>query len=71
MRKAEALAEETGELGISDGHTNEMEFGSWWSRLRFLLPIFALLYFTIFPVLSLSPSVDLLRGVIAGIHGDR
>jgi tetracycline resistance efflux pump len=66
MAKAEALAEETGELGISEDPSNEMEFGSGGAG-TFFIPIAALLYFTIFPVLSLSPSVDLLRGVIAGI----
>lgn len=66
MAKAEALAEETGELGISEDPSNEMEFGSGGAG-TFFIPIAALLFFTIFPVLSLSPSVDLLRGVIAGI----
>ncbi len=66
MAKAEALAEESGELGISEDPSNEMEFGSGGAG-TFFIPIAALLYFTIFPVLSLSPSVDLLRGVIAGI----
>ena len=66
MAKAEALAEETGELGISEDPSNEMEFGSGGAG-TFFIPIAALLYFTIFPVFSLSPSVELLRGVIAGI----
>jgi len=66
MAKAEALAEETGELGISEDPSNEMEFGSGGAG-TFFVPIAALLYFTIFPLFSLSPSVDLLRGVIAGI----
>ncbi|MEL0153815.1 MAG: Na+/H+ antiporter NhaC family protein, partial [Halieaceae bacterium] len=66
MAKAEALAEESGELGISEDPSNEMEFGSGGAG-TFFIPIAALLYFTIFPVFSLSPSVDLLRGVIAGI----
>ena len=35
--------------------------------MTFFVPIAALLYFTIFPLFSLSPSVELLRGVIAGI----
>jgi len=66
MATAEALAEETGELGICEDPSNELEFGSGGAG-TFFIPIAALLYFTIFPVLSLSPSVDLLRGVIAGI----
>ena len=66
MAKAEALAEETGELGISEDPSNEMECGSGGAG-TFFIPIAALLYFTIFPVFSVSPSVDLLRGVIAGI----
>ena len=66
MAKAEALAEETGELGISEDPSNEMESGSGGAG-TFFIPIAALLYFTIFPLFSLSPSVDLLRGVIAGI----
>ena len=66
MATAEALAEETGELGISEDPSNEMEFGSGGAG-TFFIPIAALLYFTIFPVFSLSPSVELLRGVIAGI----
>jgi len=66
MAKAEALAEETGELGISEDPSNEMEFGSGGAG-TFFIPIAALLYFTIVPVFSFSYAVDLLRGVIAGI----
>jgi len=66
MASAEARAEEAGELGVSEDPSNEMEFGSG-GAATFFIPIAALLFFTIFPVLSLSPSVDLLRGVIAGI----
>jgi Na+/H+ antiporter NhaC len=60
MRKAEELAEATGDLGATDGDTSELEFGNG-GPSTFFLPIFALLFFTVFP------SVDLLRGVIAGI----
>mgnify|MGYP005710267369 FL=1 len=60
MRKAEELAEATGELGAADGDTSERELGNG-GPSTFFLPIVALLFFTIFP------SVDLLRGVIAGI----
>ncbi|MEC8008413.1 MAG: Na+/H+ antiporter NhaC family protein [Pseudomonadota bacterium] len=60
MLKAEELAEATGDLGATDGDAVEMEFGNG-GPSTFFLPIFALLFFTVFP------SVDLLRGVIAGI----
>ena len=71
MRKAEELAEATGDLGAIDGETSETESGNG-GPSTFFLPIFALLYFTILPTFdwetsTLSMNDDLLRGVIAGI----
>ncbi len=71
MRKAEELAEATGDLGATDGDTSEMESGNG-GPSTFFLPIFALLFFTVLPTFdwetsTLSMNDDLLRGVIAGI----
>ena len=71
MRKAEELAEATGDLGASDRETSETESGNG-GPSTFFLPIFALLFFTILPTFdwetsTLSMNDDLLRGVIAGI----
>ncbi len=71
MRKAEELAEATGDLGATDGDTSEIEFGNG-GPSTFFLPIFALLFFTVLPTFdwetsTLSMNDDLLRGVIAGI----
>ena len=72
MRRAEELAEATGELGATDDkETDDSELGNG-GPATFFLPIFALLYFTILPTfdwetLTISMNEDLLRGVIAGI----
>jgi tetracycline resistance efflux pump len=71
MRKAEELAEATGDLGATDGDNVEMESGDG-GPSTFFLPIFALLFFTVLPTFdwetsTLSMNDDLLRGVIAGI----
>ena len=71
MRRAEELAEATGDLGAIDGETSETESSNG-GPSTFFLPIFALLYFTILPTFdwetsTLSMNDDLLRGVIAGI----
>ena len=71
MRRAEELAEATGDLGAIDGETSETESSNG-GPSTFFLPIFALLYFTILPTFdwetsTLSMDDDLLRGVIAGI----
>ena len=59
MKVAEQRAEMSGELGAIDDRVDDMAFGAG-GPSTFFLPIAALLFFTVFP------SVDLLRGVIAG-----
>jgi Na+/H+ antiporter NhaC len=71
MRAAEDLAEQTGELGAVDDAVEDIETAQS-GPSAFLLPIFALLYFTVLPgfdpaTLTVSMNDDLLRGVIAGI----
>ena len=71
MKAAEDLAEQTGELGAVDEAVDEIETARSGPN-AFLLPIVALLYFTVLPsfdlaTLTLSMNDDLLRGVIAGI----
>ena len=61
MKQAELKAESTGDLGVFEAKVvDEQEVGAG-GPMTFFLPIVALLFFTIFP------SVDLLRGVIAGV----
>ena len=61
MKQAEFKAESSGDLGVFEGKVaEEQEIGTG-GPMTFFLPIVALLFFTIFP------SVDLLRGVIAGV----
>jgi Na+/H+ antiporter NhaC len=71
MKTAEDLAEQTGDLGATDEAMDEIETARS-GPSAFLLPIFALLYFTVLPsfdpeTLTVSMNEDLLRGVIAGI----
>jgi Na+/H+ antiporter NhaC len=61
MRTAEARAEATGDLGIFEDDALAVEQSERGGMLVFFLPILALVLFTVFP------TVDLLRGVIAGV----
>lgn len=61
MRQAEQRAEETGDLGIFEDPALAVEPSERANMSVFFVPIIALLLFTVLP------SVDLLRGVIAGI----
>lgn len=71
MRVAEDIAEQTGDLGAVDDAVGDIEIEQSGPG-AFLLPIVALLYFTVLPsfdpaTLTFSMNDDLLRGVIAGI----
>jgi Na+/H+ antiporter NhaC len=61
MRRAEDLAERTGDLGASEDQALVVEENARGGMSVFFLPMIAMVLFTVFP------SVDLLRGVIAGI----
>ena len=61
MRRAEAHAESTGDLGIVEDDALAVEETARGGMSVFFLPIIAMVFFTVFP------SIDLLRGVIAGI----
>ena len=61
MKQAEVKAESTGDLGVFEAKVAEGQEVGAGGPMTFFLPIVALLFFTIFP------SVDLLRGVIAGV----
>lgn len=61
MRDAEMRAETTGDLGIFEDPALAVEPSERANMSVFFLPIIALLFFTVFP------TVDLLRGVMAGI----
>jgi tetracycline resistance efflux pump len=61
MRRAEELAERTGDLGASEDQALEVAENVRGGMSVFFLPMLAMVLFTVFP------SVDLLRGVIAGI----
>ena len=61
MRDAELRAETTGDLGIFEDPALAVASSDRAKMSAFFLPIIALLFFTV------VPSVDLLRGVIAGI----
>jgi len=61
MRRAEIKAETTGDLGIFEDEALAVEQSERGGMSVFFLPILALIFFTVFP------SVDLLRGVIAGV----
>lgn len=61
MRDAERRAETTGDLGIFEDPALAVEPSARANMSVFFLPILALLFFTVFP------TVDLLRGVMAGI----
>jgi tetracycline resistance efflux pump len=61
MRRAEELAERTGDLGASEDQALAVEENARGGMSVFFLPMLAMVLFTVFP------SVDLLRGVIAGI----
>lgn len=61
MKQAELQAESTGDLGVFEAKVAEEQEVGAGGPMTFFLPIGALLFFTIFP------SVDLLRGVIAGV----
>ena len=61
MRRAEELAERTGDLGASEDQALAVEENARGGMRVFFLPMLAMVLFTVFP------SVDLLRGVIAGI----
>ena len=61
MRRAEELAERTGDLGASEDQALAVEDNARGGMSVFFLPMLAMVLFTVFP------SVDLLRGVIAGI----
>ena len=61
MRRAEELAERTGDLGASEDQALAVEENARGGMSVFFLPMIAMVLFTVFP------SVDLLRGVIAGI----
>lgn len=61
MRAAELRAESTGDLGIFEDPALAVEPSERATMSVFFFPIAALLFFTVFP------SVDLLRGVMAGI----
>ena len=71
MKVAEDIAEQTGDLGAVDDAVGDIEIEQSGPG-AFLLPIVALLYFTVLPsfdpaTLTFSMNEDLLRGVIAGI----
>ena len=61
MRAAEARAEASGDLGIVEDQALTVEETGRGGMSVFFLPIIAMVFFTVFP------SIDLLRGVIAGI----
>jgi tetracycline resistance efflux pump len=61
MRRAEELAERTGDLGASEDQALAVEENARGGMSVFFLPMLAMVLFTVFP------SVDLLRGVIAGV----
>ena len=61
MRRAQELAERTGDLGASEDQALAVEENARGGMSVFFLPMLAMVLFTVFP------SVDLLRGVIAGI----
>ena len=61
MRRAEELAEHSGDLGASEDQALAVEENARGGMSVFFLPMLAMVLFTVFP------SVDLLRGVIAGI----
>lgn len=61
MRRAEELAERTGDLGASEDQALAVEENARGGMSVFFLPMLAMVLFTVLP------SVDLLRGVIAGI----
>lgn len=61
MRRAEELAEHSGDLGASEDQALAVVENARGGMSVFFLPMLAMVLFTVFP------SVDLLRGVIAGI----
>lgn len=61
MRRAEELAERTGDLGVVEEQALTVEDTGRGGMSVFFLPMIAMILFTVFPTL------DLLRGVIAGI----
>lgn len=61
MRSAEEIAERIGDLGVSEEQALAVEENAYGGLSVFFLPMMAMVLFTVFP------SVDLLRGVIAGI----
>ena len=61
MRAAEARAEASGDLGIVEDQALAVEETGRGGMSVFFFPIIAMVFFTVFP------SIDLLRGVIAGI----
>ncbi len=61
MRAAEARAEASGDLGIVEDQALAVEETERGGMSVFCFPIIAMVFFTVFP------SIDLLRGVIAGI----
>ena len=61
MRRAEELAEHSGDLGASEDQALAVVENARAGMSVFFLPMLAMVLFTVFP------SVDLLRGVIAGI----
>ncbi|MEK9624053.1 MAG: Na+/H+ antiporter NhaC family protein, partial [Halieaceae bacterium] len=61
MRRAEELAEHSGDLGASEDQALAVAENARGGMSVFFLPMLAMVLFTVFP------SVDLLRGVIAGI----
>ena len=61
MRRAEVLAERAGDLGASEDQALAVAENARGGMSVFFLPMLAMVLFTVFP------SVDLLRGVIAGI----
>ena len=61
MRAAEARAEASGDLGIVEDQALTVEETGRGGMSVFFFPIIAMVFFTVFP------SIDLLRGVIAGI----
>ena len=61
MRRVEAHAESTGDLGIFEDDALAVEETARGGMSVFFLPIIAMVFFTVFP------NIDLLRGVIAGI----
>ena len=61
MRRAEEQAETTGDLGVFEDDALAVEETARGGMSVFFFPMIAMVFFTVFP------SIDLLRGVIAGI----